>query len=414
MPVTEGAPNVNNATKARMGSRKQDLSQWPRYEAAVRGLRNYWYPVTWAGKIGRRPMTFRVCGDPVMLHRANGKVHALYDQCPHRGIPLSVGLQEFPGTWSCRYHGWTFDLETGILKAALTDGPDSRICGKVRVRTYPVEVRAGLVFIWMGQGEPVPVESDIPSAFLGPKAVIVGRVKERKGNWRLAAENGYDEGHAKMLHRYGALMTLFSRIPGWATTRAGGAPRGDWLTRVPDDVGLQGDYPGLGVWPKFKPWQRPRKRPGERGSTIVSIRLPGALEVTYGSYNHYTWYEPVDESTHRYFQFLVKDADGRLDALSFRLRYWLWRRWIFHVQFNNQDARMVELMPDTPPERFFRPDASITAWRRLCEHARGDEVPVADLQSHPAAPGGDSTTEQHGVADARRAQARIGDAGDPT
>ena len=45
------------------------------------------------------------------------------------------------------------------------------------------------------------------------------------------------------------------------------------------------------------------------------------------------------------------------------------------MQFNNQDARMVELMPETAPERLFRPDASITAWRRLCEHARGEEPP---------------------------------------
>ena len=34
---------------------------------------------------------------------------------------------------------------------------------------------------------------------------------------------------------------------------------------------------------------------------------------------------------------------------------------------------MVELMPETSPERLFRPDVSITAWRRLCEHARGEE-----------------------------------------
>jgi hypothetical protein len=62
-----------------------------------------------------------------------------------------------------------------------------------------------------------------------------------------------------------------------------------------------------------------------------------------------------------------------LSALFYRLRYFLYRRWLFHVQFNNQDAWMVELMPETSPERLFRPDVSITAWRRLCEHARGEE-----------------------------------------
>src|SRR5207253_3261173 len=149
-----------------------------------------------------------------------GKVHAFYDQCPHRGIPLSVGRQEFPGTWSCRYHGWTFDCATGDLKAALTDGPDSPICGKVRVRTYPVEERAGLVWVYMGEAErgdtgafrPPPVEADIPTAFLEADTVIVGRIAERKGNWRYAAENGFDESHAKFLHRYGCRWTMFRPI----------------------------------------------------------------------------------------------------------------------------------------------------------------------------------------------------------
>src|SRR5262249_17470853 len=79
---------------------------------------------------------------------------------------------------------------------------------------------------------------------------------------------------------------------------------------------------------------------------------------------------------YRYFQFLVTRASG-FGALMYRLRYWLYRRWLFHVQFNNQDDWMVRLMPETSPDRFYRPDVSITAWRGLCEHARGfDKTPV--------------------------------------
>jgi nitrite reductase/ring-hydroxylating ferredoxin subunit len=292
-------------------------------------------------------------------------VYAFYDQCPHRGIPLSVGRQEFPGTWTCRYHGWTFDNATGVLKAALTDGPDSPICEKVRVRTYPVEERAGLLWVWMGEGAPVPIEEDIPDDFLKPTAVIVGRITVRKGNWRLAAENGYDESHPSYLHRYGAFWTLFSRIPGWMRTTSGGVPQEGWLGRVPDSVGAVGEYPGLGTWPKKRPWKR-LSMPAR-----VSIRMPGMLRVRFATYTHWAWYVPIDEERHRYFQLLSLEARG-LTALKFRALYWIYRRWLLHVQFNNQDAWMVELMPMTSPERLFRPDASITAWRRLCEHARGE------------------------------------------
>jgi ABC-2 type transport system ATP-binding protein len=52
-------------------------------------------------------------------------------------LPLSYGNKQFPGTVSCVYHGWTFDVETGDLKAVITDGPASPICGKVTQPTLP-------------------------------------------------------------------------------------------------------------------------------------------------------------------------------------------------------------------------------------------------------------------------------------
>jgi phenylpropionate dioxygenase-like ring-hydroxylating dioxygenase large terminal subunit len=170
--------------------RQRDLSVWPRYDAAVLGFRNYWYPVTWSRRIGSKPYPFQLLGEPIMFRREQGKVHAFYDQCPHRGIPLSVGRQEFAGTWSCRYHGWTFDLESGILKAALTDGPDSPICGKVRVRTYPVEERAGLVWVWMGVAAPtVPSSPPAPRGPRRPAANHPWREPFTQKNGRTARED---------------------------------------------------------------------------------------------------------------------------------------------------------------------------------------------------------------------------------
>ena len=63
-----------------------------------------------------------------MLIREKGVVRALHDRCPHRGVPLShpMSSQEWPGTWTCCYHGWTFNLESGVLVAAITDGPGDR------------------------------------------------------------------------------------------------------------------------------------------------------------------------------------------------------------------------------------------------------------------------------------------------
>src|SRR3712207_3837182 len=150
------------AEEPRSASRERVVGAWPRYEAAVLGFRNYWYPVLFARQLGRKPRAITVCGERIVRVRAQQRVSALHDRCPHRGIPLSAGRREFPGMLTCAYHGWTYDLATGDLVAALTDGPDSPICGKasVRVATYPVEERAGLIWVWAGDDPAVPVEDD--------------------------------------------------------------------------------------------------------------------------------------------------------------------------------------------------------------------------------------------------------------
>ena len=110
------------------------------------------------------------------------------------------------------------------------------------------------------------------------------------------------------------------------------------------------------------------------------MRLPCILrnEHVGTRQSNISWYVPVGSGQYRYLQFYLIEARG-LHALWFRIRFWLYYRWVHLVQFNNQDAWMVSLMPETPPERLYRPDVSITAWRKLCEHARG--VALAPITS---------------------------------
>src|SRR5919199_734156 len=138
----------------------------------------------------RRPRPLLLCGGRLVLVRDAGRVYALHDRCPHRGVPLSAGRREFPGLLTCAYHGWTYDLATGRLEVVLTDGPDSPICGKANVPTYPVEERAGLIWVYVGDEPAPPVEADIPRELLRPNAVVEGIITRQRGNWRYAAENG--------------------------------------------------------------------------------------------------------------------------------------------------------------------------------------------------------------------------------
>src|SRR5688572_24708439 len=135
----------------------------------VLGYREYWYPALLAREVGTRPRKVRMLGDELVFFRdKDNRVAALWDRCPHRGALLSNGRCEFPGTISCAYHGYTFD-GTGACVAAITEGPDSGQVGKVRARAYPTAELRGVVFVWMGQTAPVPLEEDVPPEFVSPQ-----------------------------------------------------------------------------------------------------------------------------------------------------------------------------------------------------------------------------------------------------
>src|SRR5665213_3241981 len=226
----------------------RNWEDWPAYEAAAEGLKNYWYPVAWASEVGISPVPIRLCAINIMLMRdADGKVRALHDRCAHRGVKLSQGMQHFPGTVSCPYHGWTYRLKDGELVAAITDGPESRMCGRAAVRTFPADERIGLVWVFVGDDEAVhPLDAQLPEELASPPPFAVGgRIEDRSGDWRLFAENGFDEGHAKYLHRT-SLWRTFKVMPAWNKIHID--RHGRWLFRIEDERHWEAEFPGLGRW----------------------------------------------------------------------------------------------------------------------------------------------------------------------
>jgi phenylpropionate dioxygenase-like ring-hydroxylating dioxygenase large terminal subunit len=364
------------------GPGRQDWSTWPHYDAAGTGFRGYWYPVTWSSHITGTPSAYTLCGEKIALIRDSGQVYALHDRCPHRGVPLSQGNQQFPGTLSCPYHGWTYDLTDGRLCAVITDGPQSPIRGKVNVQTYPVAERMGMVWVYvpLADEEPHPIDEQLPEELVGNAFVLGGRIDPRAGNWRFACENGFDEGHAKYLHRT-SLWRLFKAMPTWNVTRIVG--EGRWIYRVQDEVYWDAEYPGVGRWSNKRWWKlKPPEGAFNLGNTgapkrvdpvieaqgfpgFASLSMPGVLRIAYPNFIHYEFYVPVDADHHRYIGVMVNFTEGR-DTLRFYAKYLGAIRWLFHGQFSGQDAWMVD-MTDAPPERLYRPDVSLTAWRNLAE-----------------------------------------------
>ncbi|MBI3675680.1 MAG: Rieske 2Fe-2S domain-containing protein [Proteobacteria bacterium] len=93
-------------------------------------------------------------GKQILLIAREGSIYAIANRCPHEGYPLSEGtlngaqsggepLHTSPDRASgpgcvltCNWHNWKFDLATG-----------EALVGRDPVRTYPVEVKNGEIFL---------------------------------------------------------------------------------------------------------------------------------------------------------------------------------------------------------------------------------------------------------------------------
>ncbi len=129
-------------------------------------LHNLWYYALPGKKLKPGAMLKKtLLGEPVLLGRSRGgKVFALRDICPHRGIPLSCG--RFDGEEvECCYHGWRFDTKGSCTAIpALVEDKDFNF-SRFDVRTYPVKEVQGNVWLYMAETEQDnlrALEEDIP------------------------------------------------------------------------------------------------------------------------------------------------------------------------------------------------------------------------------------------------------------
>lgn len=113
-------------------------------------LRDFWYLALTGAELPAGGFVRRkILGEPLLIGRtALGRVFALRDICPHRGIPLSYG--RFDGCEvSCFYHGWRFDPE-GRCTAIPSMLPDQAInLDRIRVKSFPCRESQGLVWVFV-------------------------------------------------------------------------------------------------------------------------------------------------------------------------------------------------------------------------------------------------------------------------
>jgi phenylpropionate dioxygenase-like ring-hydroxylating dioxygenase large terminal subunit len=124
----------------------------PREKARAAGLHpDHWYAVEYDARVPAGSVVeVKFWGRSIAVFRgADGILRALENRCAHRHVKLSIG-QVTGCTLTCAYHGWRYDAQGHLVE--VPHELFGRQFGKVKINSYPVRSRYGL--IWLFPGNP--------------------------------------------------------------------------------------------------------------------------------------------------------------------------------------------------------------------------------------------------------------------
>lgn len=216
-----------------------------------------------ATELGRKPI--------VIVRGPDGAIHALHNQCAHRGAMVVANDKGSASEFQCCYHGWTYHLDGRLKAVPLQHGypadfnPKSSKTAMLQVPR--VESYRGFIFVnqsadapplkeWLGYMA-TSLDDMIDRAPEGELEVAGGVFRHTyNGNWKLYLENLCDAAHPWFTHRSSIEAAqqqsdeAFSDGTGEIALRQmrqNGAPYSFWETQVgiwtyPNGHSYLGDY----------------------------------------------------------------------------------------------------------------------------------------------------------------------------
>lgn len=302
-------------------------------------LRNYWQPVALVDefnpaldpRMAQRPLkAVRVLGQDLVLFKdANGTWGLLDRDCPHRGADLSFGRHEGDGL-RCPFHGWKFDAAGRCLDTP-AEPAGSKLCERVKQRSYPVLEKSGILFGWFGEEGAVsgagPASSPPPfpqfDCFAAPSTHTFAFKGLWHANWLQCFEVGIDPAHPSFLHRFlndQALEAIGDNAAGkqFRSASAGDAQGERWpMTRIMREF----HQPEISFEPQ--PWglQLTALRPMTDELTHVRITqaiFPHTFVIPLSETLTITqMHVPVDD-THTYWYSIFTSFAGPVDKEAMR------------------------------------------------------------------------------------------------
>src|SRR3569833_2668645 len=176
-----------------------DEDHWPFVRTgpatlAGRYLRCFWQPVYESAKLAaKQAVQVHAIGGSFTLYRGeSGAAHLVAHRCPHRNTILATGYV-IGESISCYYHGWRFDHDGRCLEQPAEPKP---FCAKVGIAAYPVREQLGLIFVYLGEGQPPPLPQ-----WPEFETNSVTSIAQIPCNYFQNAKNNKDDVHVAFTHR---------------------------------------------------------------------------------------------------------------------------------------------------------------------------------------------------------------------
>ncbi|MDE2303021.1 MAG: aromatic ring-hydroxylating dioxygenase subunit alpha [Sphingomonadales bacterium] len=280
---------------------------------------NAWYVAAWDAEVDVAPLARTICGVPMVLYRKlDRSVVALRDACPHRLLPLSLGLREGDSI-RCRYHGLKLGPDGIAEEMPLRSDPVNR---RVCAESFVTAERHRFVWVWVGD-RALADPALIPDlwACSAPGWVFDGGYTRVAADYRLMIDNLMDLTHETYVHAGSIGQPEILDAPIEAQVRADGVFVSRWM-------------PGIEA-PPF--WRDALKADGPVDRwQVCRFLLPAAVMIDVGvapvgagatldSHDHgvrgmvVDFMTPESETSHHYFWGMARNFD--IDDAGFTARF---------------------------------------------------------------------------------------------
>ena len=171
-----------------------------------RGLKNLWYPVCPSEHVSMQPTSLRRFGRKIAIWRdGDGQVHALEDHCPHRGAPLSQGVN-LGDRIACPYHGVEVRCDGTVTK--VPGSPGCKLEGSRAALAFHVREAFGAIFLFNSDNFDIePPELQLPEELTSPEYSNFLCYAEWRSDYRYALDNVMDPMHGTFLHKQSHSMS---------------------------------------------------------------------------------------------------------------------------------------------------------------------------------------------------------------